>query len=94
MKGIVMKAVLRSRLNLHEVGGYEWWIVTNPLSGRGRKEVSREKALEYIRENGLILTEKNADGEIYDTPEKDFQKTYKGILDKAENKRLFNDIWN
>ena len=95
METMVMKSVVRSKLNPREVGGYEWWIITNPLTSQGSKKVERVKAKDAIRENGLVLIEKSRDGEIYDTPDRAFQRKWKGrVVDTKEHREKFDKIWN
>lgn len=95
MRTMVMKSVVRSRLNPTEIGGYEWWAITNPLTSQGSKEVTRERAREIIRANGLVCVEKSVDGEIYDTQDRAFQKEWKGkVLDTKDHREKFDKIWN
>lgn len=41
-------------------------------------ELTRKQAKELIRIGGLVQTCKNEDGEVYDSPEKDFRRKFKG----------------
>lgn len=57
----------------------------------GSREVSKEDAFEYIEENGLVLTMKNKDGEIYDTPDGCFRERFR--LDTKTKMENLEKIW-
>lgn len=44
------------------------------------KTITREEALDLIRERGLVRVEHSRDGSIYDTPDCAFQRRYKGRI--------------
>lgn len=39
-------------------------------------DITREKALDFIKQNGLVLVHKDRNGEVYDTPDKAFRTAY------------------
>lgn len=43
------------------------------------KHIDRQEALRLIRESGLVLAHEDKNGKVWDTPDKTFQKTYKGV---------------
>lgn len=66
--------VIKYRISFIGVGGFLWEVCNNP-----QKEgdiISEKRARELIEDNGLVLAFKSKDGEVYDTPSKDFLKTY------------------
>lgn len=44
--------------------GHEYWIVSSPLT---RWQVTRQEALDFIKDHGLVCTLKTKDGKVYDT---------------------------
>lgn len=95
MASIVMRSAVRSKLTPREIGAWEWWIINNPLTPEGRKLVKRDRAISYIKDNGLVLALNTLDGAIYDTPGRDFQRAWKGrTLDTIAKRTAFDKIWN
>lgn len=43
------------------------------------KHITREEAIQIIRDNGLVKVYDDRNGKIWDTPEKSFQSKYRGI---------------
>ena len=74
-KGIVM----RSPVRVVPTGDvfWEYYIVSEPMK---RRKVARQQAEEYIEENGLVEALDCEHGTIWDTPDRDFQKQYKGFV--------------
>lgn len=60
---------------------------------RAAVHMEKREALEYIKGNGLVSVLCNKDGEIFDTPEKDFQKEWKGSIKDKKKKSLFYRHW-
>lgn len=44
------------------------------------KQITREEAKQIIQENGLVEVYESKDGKVFDTPDRAFQKKYKGTL--------------
>lgn len=79
--------VLRSRFRsaIYDVTGWEYYVVTHP--GRNMRRVTRAEAEEIIAENGLVESLVTSDGEVYDSPGRDFLKKFKGWF-KAHNVQI------
>lgn len=43
------------------------------------EEISKEKAVSIIKENGLVLVKVNKYGKIWDTPDESFREKYRGL---------------
>lgn len=67
----------------------EWYIVTDPLHGY---LVTRDKALDYIKREGLVEALDCKDGTVYDKPGETFYKRYKGFV--AKNYAKFKQRWD
>lgn len=85
-KGIVM----RSPVRIVPTGDtyYEYHIVYAPLK---EKLVTRQEAMDYIRENGLVEALDCDDGTVWDTPDKAFKRKHKGFV--AKNYVAFRHHW-
>ena len=70
-----MRSAIRNPL-IPDAVGWVYHILSSPFH-RG-KEVEKGDAMRFIREHGLVLAYKDADGTIWDTPYRDFLHTYKG----------------
>lgn len=67
-------AVIKYKVSFIGVGGFLWEACVNP-----KKEcevITEKRARELIEQKGLVLAFKSEDGEVYDTPNRDFLKTY------------------
>ena len=58
----------------------------------GAREVTRREALEFIEENHLVSVLKTKDGEIWDTPDRDFQKDFP--IDTKEKLEKVGRYWD
>lgn len=89
MDFIVVKQFVRIR-GIFNYIGTEFLLVTAKRRDKGDgypKEyktsysvITREKARKIINNCGLVRTLHNEDGDVYDTPDKDFQRKYQGII--------------
>ena len=67
-------AVIKYKVSFIGMGGFLWEACVNP-----KKEgvvITEKRAHEIIEQKGLVLAFKSEDGEVYDTPNKDFLKTH------------------
>lgn len=100
MTGIVMMSRTVSKID--GTSGWEWHIVTDPLGyvDRDIRPVSRREAMDFIRGNGLVEALETPYGTVWDTPDRSFQRRFKGCLsptgdreaDKAVRRRWMR-IW-
>lgn len=79
-----MTLLVRLRVNFvlnPEYHSWQWIKVCPGIEGRDLvtiyKQISEIRAKEEIRSRGLVMCAKDNSMEIWDTPERDFQKTYK-----------------
>lgn len=62
----------------------QWLKVWPDEKKKGRlktKHISKEEAMAAIREEGLVEVHKDKDGKVWDTPDRAFQKKYKGRVE-------------
>ena len=73
--------VMRSVVEVIPTGDiyWEYWLVSHPLK---RQSITREEAQDYIHEHGLVEMLDCEHGQIWDKPDKSFQKKYKGFCKK------------
>lgn len=81
---IVIKSFERSRF-LSDKGNIVYAIVT-AQTRKGMvvpkyKDVTKEEAMDIVKENGLIPVVTNKYGTIWDTPNENFKDLYKGIME-------------
>ena len=75
---IVLHSVVRSPF-LPSVG-WEWQVVSDPCMKKGCVlNVERQTALGLIKVLGLTEAHRSKDGTVYDTPSRDFHRTYQGL---------------
>ena len=56
---------------------WEYYIVSEPMR---RQKVTRRQAEDYIEDHGLVEVLNCEHGTIWDTPDKDFQRQFKGFV--------------
>lgn len=65
----------------------QWAVVTAgtikenrvPVKAVKMKNIDKQEAMRLIRDGGLVCVEQWESGKVFDTPERDFQRTHKGI---------------
>lgn len=80
-----MFAILKSYVHFLYEKKPVYSIVEDPL--REPKEISKKEALEIIRENGFILVYDNDNGKIWESPDKEWSKKYKGVFAREAQKK-------
>lgn len=68
--------------------GRVWYILSTPTQAY---RVTRKEAEGYIESHGLVPAIKTEDGTIWDTPERDFRKAFRGWI--KENYKEFHRKW-
>lgn len=86
MTGIVMMSRTVSKID--GTSGWEWHIVTDPLGyvDRDIRPVSRGKAMDFIRENGLVEALETPYGTVWDSPDRSFLKRFRGIFSSPDKR--------
>lgn len=87
---IVMRSAIRNRF-LPDMIAWEYYIIETPFAKP--KEVGREKAMAYVKDMGLVEAYHTSDGIIYDTPDGEFQRMYKGAGSDPILSRRIDEVW-
>lgn len=93
MEAIIIKTYSRSLISGEQ--GVEFELVTNPH--KDGQILTRAEAMEYVKEHGLVKVESGEDGAIWDTPERDFQRKWKGCFiqekrGRKSRKKAFGEV--
>ena len=83
--------VMRSLVEIIPTGDviWEYWLMSHPLK---RQQLTRAQAQEYIREHGLVETLNCEEGQIWDKPDRAFQRKYKGFC--KNNYLAIRHLWD